>query len=63
MRTHRYGISGYPTVPHWVHSPSGTSIMEVPVAIWASGKIPNSSGGWGYFRLIPARPRAVFCSQ
>ena len=53
MRTHRYGISGYPTVPHWVQLPSGTSIMEVPVAIWASGKIRIPVAGGGYFRLIP----------
>lgn len=53
MRTHRYGISGYPTVPHWVQLPSGTSIMEVPVAIWSSGKIRIPVAGGGYFRLIP----------
>ncbi|HEX9333426.1 MAG TPA: polysaccharide deacetylase family protein, partial [Anaerolineales bacterium] len=53
MRTHRYGISGYPTVPHWVQLPSGASIMEVPVAIWSSGKIRLPVAGGGYFRLIP----------
>ena len=53
MRTHRYGISGYPTVPHWVQLPSGAGIMEVPVAIWSSGKIRIPVAGGGYFRLIP----------
>ncbi len=53
MRTHRYGISGYPTVPHWVQLPSGASIMEVPVAIWSSGNIRLPVAGGGYFRLIP----------
>jgi polysaccharide deacetylase family protein (PEP-CTERM system associated) len=53
MRTHRYGISGYPTVPHRIHLPSGADIMEVPVAIWSSGKIRIPVAGGGYFRLIP----------
>lgn len=53
MRTHRYGISGYPTVPHWVQLPSGTSIMEAPVAIWSSGNVRIPVAGGGYFRLIP----------
>ncbi len=53
MRTHRYGISGYPTDPHRVQLPSGASILEVPVAIWASGKIRLPVAGGGYFRLIP----------
>ena len=39
MRTHRYGISGYPTVPHRMSLPNNTDILEVPVAIWSSGKI------------------------
>jgi hypothetical protein len=53
MKTHRYGIAGYPTVPHWVQLPSGARIMEVPVAIWSSGKIRIPVAGGGYFRLIP----------
>jgi len=53
MRTHRYGISGYPTVPHWVQLPSGASIMEAPVAIWSSGNVRIPVAGGGYFRLIP----------
>jgi polysaccharide deacetylase family protein (PEP-CTERM system associated) len=53
MRTHRYGISGYPTVPHRIQLPSGADIMEVPVAIWSSGKIRIPVAGGGYFRLIP----------
>jgi polysaccharide deacetylase family protein (PEP-CTERM system associated) len=53
MRTHRYGISGYPTVPHWVQLSSGASIIEVPVAIWSSGKVRIPVAGGGYFRLIP----------
>jgi polysaccharide deacetylase family protein (PEP-CTERM system associated) len=53
MKTGRYGISGYPTVPHWVQVPSGARIMEVPVAIWSSGNIRMPVAGGGYFRLIP----------
>jgi polysaccharide deacetylase family protein (PEP-CTERM system associated) len=53
LRTHRYGISGYPTVPHWVQLPNGTRIMEVPVAIWSSGNLRLPVAGGGYFRLIP----------
>jgi polysaccharide deacetylase family protein (PEP-CTERM system associated) len=53
MRTHRYGISGYPTLPHWVQLPGGASILEVPVAIWSSGNIRLPVAGGGYFRLIP----------
>jgi polysaccharide deacetylase family protein (PEP-CTERM system associated) len=53
MRTHRYGISGYPMVPHRIQLPSGADIMEVPVAIWSSGKIRIPVAGGGYFRLIP----------
>jgi len=53
MRTHRYGISGYPTVPHWIPLSNGTRILEIPVAIWSSGKIRIPVAGGGYFRLIP----------
>jgi len=54
MRTHRYGISGYSTLPHWVSLPNGADILEVPVAIWASGKIRLPVAGGGYFRLLPS---------
>jgi len=53
MRTHRYGIAGYPTVPHRVQLPSGAAILEVPVAIWSSDKLRIPVAGGGYFRLIP----------
>jgi polysaccharide deacetylase family protein (PEP-CTERM system associated) len=53
IKTRRYGISGYPTVPHWIQLPNGAGIMEVPVAIWSSGKIRIPVAGGGYFRLIP----------
>jgi len=53
MRTHRYGISGYPMVPHRIEFPGGADIMEVPVAIWSSGKIRIPVAGGGYFRLFP----------
>ena len=53
MRTHRYGISGYPTTPHRVQLPRGVCILEVPVAIWSSGKIRLPVAGGGYLRLIP----------
>jgi polysaccharide deacetylase family protein (PEP-CTERM system associated) len=53
MRTPRYGISGYPTVPHWMSLPNGSGILEVPVAIWSSGNIRLPVAGGGYFRLLP----------
>ena len=53
MRTHRYGISGHPTGPHWIQLPEKANIMEVPVAIWSSGNIRIPVAGGGYFRLIP----------
>jgi polysaccharide deacetylase family protein (PEP-CTERM system associated) len=53
IKTRRYGISGYPTVPHWIQLPNGSGIMEVPVAIWSSGKIRIPVAGGGYIRLIP----------
>ena len=54
MRTHRYGISGYSTVPHRISLPNGVDILEVPVAIWVSGKIRLPVAGGGYFRLLPS---------
>lgn len=54
MRTHRYGIAGYSTVPHWISLPNGAGILEVPVAIWSSGKIRLPVAGGGYFRLLPS---------
>jgi polysaccharide deacetylase family protein (PEP-CTERM system associated) len=54
MRTHRYGVSGYPTVPHWIPLPNGADILEVPVAVWSSGKIRMPVAGGGYFRLLPS---------
>jgi len=74
MRTRRYGISGYPTVPHRIQLPGGASILEVPVAVLGSGKIRIPVAGGGYFRLIPGmilqkvfhymmtrRPIIVYC--
>ena len=54
MKTYRYGISGYPTIPHWISLPNDTGILEVPVAIWSSGKIRLPVAGGGYFRLLPS---------
>ena len=54
MRTHRYGVAGYPTVPHWIDLPNNAGILEVPVAIWSSGKLRMPVAGGGYFRLIPS---------
>lgn len=53
MRTHRYGIAGYSTVPQWISLSNGAGILEVPVAIWSSGKIRLPVAGGGYFRLLP----------
>jgi polysaccharide deacetylase family protein (PEP-CTERM system associated) len=53
MKTSRYGIPGHPTVPHWIQLPNGAGIMEIPVAIWSSGKLRIPVAGGGYFRLMP----------
>ena len=53
LKTHRYGISGWPLTPHRVQLQNGADILEVPVAIWSFGGIRIPVAGGGYFRLIP----------
>ncbi|MFL5968753.1 MAG: polysaccharide deacetylase family protein [Gaiellaceae bacterium] len=55
MRTHRYGISGWPLGPHYVDVANGSRLLEVPVAVWEHGRWRLPVGGGGYFRVAPAR--------
>ena len=75
MKTWRYGVSGTPLQPYVLTSPNGSSLLEVPVAVWSfrNRRIPVSGGG--YLRLLPylvirqamraiekeARPAVVYC--
>ena len=74
MRTKRYGIAGWEITPHRIGLPNGAEILEVPVAVWASGGIRIPVAGGGYFRLLPktalvcalrsiisSRPAVVYC--
>jgi polysaccharide deacetylase family protein (PEP-CTERM system associated) len=53
VRTRRYGLSSAPTVPHVARTPSGNSILELPVATYTAGGARIPVGGGGYFRLFP----------
>lgn len=55
MRTRHYGIAGWPVEPHHVVVGDGLRILEVPVAIWSSGRMRFPVAGGGYFRLLPNR--------
>jgi polysaccharide deacetylase family protein (PEP-CTERM system associated) len=55
MRLKRYGIRGWPVVPHRLRLGSGGSLLEIPVAIWASRGARLPVAGGGYFRVLPRR--------
>jgi len=55
MRAKAYGIPGWPLEPHYVVGDGGTRILEVPVAIWALGRLRVPVAGGGYFRVLPLR--------
>jgi polysaccharide deacetylase family protein (PEP-CTERM system associated) len=75
MHTPRYGIRGWPLAPHRLLMDGGRSLLEVPVAIWARGRVRVPVAGGGYFRLLPepllerairgiaagGRPAVVYC--
>lgn len=55
MRMRRYGIAGCELGPHRLTLDSGATILEVPVAVWATGRWRVPVAGGGYFRLLPQR--------
>jgi len=74
MRSRHYGIPGWQVAPHRVRLADGGSLLEVPVAIWGSGRWRFPVAGGGYFRLLPkglllralqaissTRPAIVYC--
>jgi polysaccharide deacetylase family protein (PEP-CTERM system associated) len=54
LRTKRYGIAGWEVAPHVLRLETGPSLLEVPVAIWASRRWRLPVAGGGYFRVLPA---------
>jgi len=52
-KTRRYGIDNWRRKPHHICFENGTSILEVPVAIWSNWGRKMSVAGGGYFRLFP----------
>jgi polysaccharide deacetylase family protein (PEP-CTERM system associated) len=71
----RYGIAGWPLAPHYLDAGDGGRILEVPVAVWARGRLRFPVAGGGYFRVLPravverglrsivasGRPAIVYC--
>jgi polysaccharide deacetylase family protein (PEP-CTERM system associated) len=58
----RYGIPGFPTVPHQVDTRSGP-IWEVPPAVSKFASIHLPVGGGGYFRLLPVSVTSYFLKR
>jgi len=54
LRTKRYGIAGWDVAPHVLRLPSGSRLVEVPVAVWGKGRWRLPVAGGGYFRVLPA---------
>lgn len=74
MRSRHYGIPGWQVAPHRVRVTAGGSLLEVPVAVWGTGRWRFPVAGGGYFRVLPkrlllsalrsisrARPAIVYC--
>jgi polysaccharide deacetylase family protein (PEP-CTERM system associated) len=75
LATPRYGIRGWEAGPHDLVFPGGEKLLEIPVAVWCSGRLRVPVGGGGYFRLMPGplierllhsilasgRPPVVYC--
>jgi polysaccharide deacetylase family protein (PEP-CTERM system associated) len=55
MRSGRYGLPSWEVAPHHLVSDAGVRILEVPVAIWGSGRLRFPVAGGGYFRFVPRR--------
>jgi polysaccharide deacetylase family protein (PEP-CTERM system associated) len=75
MRSRGYGIRDWEVAPHYLELASGASLLEVPVAVWATRVARLPVAGGGYFRLLPmsvlkrglraivksGRPVVVYC--
>jgi polysaccharide deacetylase family protein (PEP-CTERM system associated) len=75
MKTWRYGVSGTPLQPYELTTPNGSSLLEVPVAVWSFRERRIPIAGGGYLRLLPyliirhvmqaieteVRPAVVYC--
>jgi polysaccharide deacetylase family protein (PEP-CTERM system associated) len=75
MRSHNYGIPKWDLGPRRLALRSGATILEVPVAVWATGRWRVPVAGGGYFRVLPTavlaralraivasrRPAVVYC--
>jgi polysaccharide deacetylase family protein (PEP-CTERM system associated) len=55
MRSRHYGIGGWPLAPHRLVVGDGVRLLEMPVAIWAFGRLRLPVAGGGYYRLLPER--------
>ena len=55
MRSRHYGIGNWDVAPYHLVLDTGRRILEVPVAVWAAGRLRIPVPGGGYFRLVPAR--------
>lgn len=55
MRSRHYGIGGWPLAPHRLVLGDGARLLEVPVAVWAFGRLRLPVAGGGYFRFFPER--------
>jgi len=53
MRTPRYGVAGAPRRAHWVRTPSGAAIFEVPTTVGSLLGVRFPFAGGSYFRLLP----------
>ncbi|HET9956450.1 MAG TPA: DUF3473 domain-containing protein [Polyangiaceae bacterium] len=53
VKTARYGIDGAPRVPHWLETPAGNRLLELPVASARLLGRTLPGGGGGYLRLLP----------
>lgn len=52
-RNPRYGIPSAPLAPHLIQTPSGRSVMELPVSCLALGPARLPFGGGFYLRFLP----------
>ena len=55
MRSRHYGIAKWRLEPHYLVGGGGARVLEVPVAIWSTGRFKLPVAGGGYFRLLPRR--------
>jgi polysaccharide deacetylase family protein (PEP-CTERM system associated) len=74
MRSRHYGVPGWHVAPHRVRLGTGSTLLEVPVAIWGTRRWRLPVAGGGYFRVLPKevlvhalrsisrhRPAIVYC--